>query len=101
MIAVTFIYTRCPLPDFCPLMDRQFASTQELINADDVSPRTSAAAVGQLQSVVGRAACGDAREKGRSRFRTWTFLTGEEADIESFAARFGVPSCAKARIQET
>ena len=34
-IAVTFIYTRCPLPDFCPLMDRQFASTQELVSADD------------------------------------------------------------------
>ena len=24
-VALTFIYTRCPLPDFCPLMDRQFA----------------------------------------------------------------------------
>ena len=23
-VALTFIYTRCPLPDFCPLMDRQF-----------------------------------------------------------------------------
>ena len=26
VLAVTFIYTRCPLPDFCPLMDRQFAA---------------------------------------------------------------------------
>jgi protein SCO1 len=24
-VAVTFIYTRCPLPNFCPLMDRGFA----------------------------------------------------------------------------
>ena len=24
-LAVTFVYTRCPVPDFCPLMDRQFA----------------------------------------------------------------------------
>lgn len=24
-VALTFIYTRCPLPDFCPLMDRRFA----------------------------------------------------------------------------
>ena len=23
-VAVTFTYTRCPLPDFCPRMDRQF-----------------------------------------------------------------------------
>ncbi len=25
VIVITFIYTRCPLPDFCPLMDRKFA----------------------------------------------------------------------------
>ena len=25
VVALTFIYTRCPLPDFCPLMDRKFA----------------------------------------------------------------------------
>jgi len=24
-LAITFIYTRCPLPDFCPLIDRHFA----------------------------------------------------------------------------
>src|SRR5262249_57990521 len=25
VVALTFIYTRCPLPDFCPRMDRKFA----------------------------------------------------------------------------
>jgi protein SCO1 len=25
MVVMTFVYTRCPLPDFCPLMDRKFA----------------------------------------------------------------------------
>ena len=30
-LAVTFIYTRCPLPDFCPLMDKHFASIQKTI----------------------------------------------------------------------
>ena len=30
-IAVTFVYTRCPLPDFCPLMDRHFAAAQEAL----------------------------------------------------------------------
>jgi protein SCO1/2 len=24
VVALTFIYTRCPLPDYCPLMDRKF-----------------------------------------------------------------------------
>src|SRR3970282_2979586 len=30
-VALAFIYTRCPLPDFCPLMDRHFASIQKTI----------------------------------------------------------------------
>jgi protein SCO1/2 len=25
VVVLTFIYTRCPLPDYCPLMDRKFA----------------------------------------------------------------------------
>jgi protein SCO1/2 len=29
VVLVTFIYTRCPLPNFCPLMSKNFASLQE------------------------------------------------------------------------
>jgi protein SCO1/2 len=28
-VAMTFIYTRCPLPTFCPLMDRHFVALQK------------------------------------------------------------------------
>lgn len=28
-VVLTFIYTRCPLPNYCPLMSRNFASLQE------------------------------------------------------------------------
>ncbi len=28
-VVLTFIYTRCPLPNFCPLMSKNFASLQE------------------------------------------------------------------------
>ncbi len=30
-VAVTFIYTRCPLAQFCPLIDRRFAEVQKLV----------------------------------------------------------------------
>ena len=33
-LAVTFIYTRCPLPQFCPLIDRRFAEVQKMAAAD-------------------------------------------------------------------
>ena len=33
-VVVTFIYLRCPLPQFCPLMDRRFAEVQRLVQDD-------------------------------------------------------------------
>jgi protein SCO1/2 len=33
VVALTFIYTRCPLPDFCPMMDRKFADLARSIEA--------------------------------------------------------------------
>jgi protein SCO1/2 len=33
VVALTFIYTRCPLPDFCPLMDRKFSALAQSIGA--------------------------------------------------------------------
>lgn len=33
-LAITFIYTRCPLPDFCILMSNHFAKIQKLLSAD-------------------------------------------------------------------
>lgn len=39
VVALTFIYTRCPLPDFCPLMDRKFA---DLARSIEVSPARAA-----------------------------------------------------------
>jgi protein SCO1/2 len=33
VVVLTFIYTRCPLPDFCPLMDRKFADLAAAVAA--------------------------------------------------------------------
>jgi protein SCO1/2 len=33
VVILTFIYTRCPLPDFCPLMDRKFSALAQSIGA--------------------------------------------------------------------
>ena len=33
VIALTFIYTRCPLPDFCPLMDKKFSELAQRLGA--------------------------------------------------------------------
>jgi protein SCO1/2 len=33
VVVLTFIYTRCPLPDFCPLMDKRFSELAQRIGA--------------------------------------------------------------------
>lgn len=38
VVVFTFIFTRCPLPDFCPLMNRNFANARKLLLADKSGP---------------------------------------------------------------
>ncbi len=33
VVVLTFIYTRCPLPDFCPLMDKKFSELAQRLGA--------------------------------------------------------------------
>jgi len=33
-LAFTFFFTRCPLPDYCPRMNKNFAATQKLLTAN-------------------------------------------------------------------
>ena len=37
-VAFTFFFTRCPLPDFCPRMNRNFAATRDLLLAATNAP---------------------------------------------------------------
>ena len=89
--AITFIYTRCPLPQYCPLMDRRFAEVQALAASDQAlagkvrllsisfDPRFDRAAVLAQHA---RTLNADPA--------VWTFATAEEAVVDRLAARFGV-----------
>ena len=89
-VALTFIYTRCPLPDYCPLMNKQFAAIQDRIrtspNLGDarlvsvtVDPEYDTPAV--LEKY--------AKTVGADP-RLWYFATGGRDDVLAFAKRFGV-----------
>ena len=89
VIALTFTYTRCPMPTFCPLMDRNFAAMQEKLKATpglkahlisvSVDPKTDTPAVLREHA-----------EKLGADPKLWTFLTGDRDDIDKFASRFGL-----------
>jgi protein SCO1/2 len=89
-VVMTFIYTTCPLPMFCPLMDRHFATIQARLR-DEPPPGDV-----QLVSVsfdpltdTPPVLKGHARELEADPER-WTFLTGDRDETDRFAARFGV-----------
>jgi Uncharacterized protein SCO1/SenC/PrrC, involved in biogenesis of respiratory and photosynthetic systems len=91
LLAVTFIYTRCPVPDFCPLMDRRFAEVQRLA-ASDASLRGRV----RLFSITfdpehdtPAVLAAHAKKVGADP-EVWSFLTGDRAELEKFSARFGV-----------
>jgi protein SCO1/2 len=90
-LAVTFVYTRCPLPDFCPLMDRNLAAVQRSLDAEgplrdkvhllsvSVDPEFDRPDV-LLQH---------ARRAGANP-ETWSFVTGDRDEVERFASWFDV-----------
>jgi protein SCO1 len=89
-LAVTFIYTKCPLPTFCPLMDRHFKSMQKPL-AEDPALKSAHLVTISFDPVTDTPPVlrAHARTLGADLTR-WTFLTGDRDDIDKFASRFGV-----------
>ena len=88
--ALTFMYIRCPLPTFCPMMDRHFAAVQATVKKDpsladvrlvtvsfDPEADTPAALKAHAQALGADPA-------------VWTFLTGTPEEIDKLTRRFGV-----------
>jgi protein SCO1/2 len=89
-VAITFTFTRCPLPEFCPLMDRHFAAVQRSLKtapelADvrlitvTLDPEFDRPAV--LKSHATRLKADPA---------IWSFVTGEPEAAAAFAPQFGI-----------
>jgi protein SCO1 len=90
-VALTFIFTRCPLPDFCPAVDRSFARLQERVKADPAltanvrlltvsfDPEHDTPAV--LRKHAARLGADPA---------LWVYLTGEAATVDAFGRHFGL-----------
>jgi protein SCO1 len=90
IVVITFIYTRCPLPTFCPLMDRHFATIQRTIEEDAALSNVHLVSVSfdpivDTPPVLKKHARALKADPAR-----WTFLTGDRDVIDQFAARFGV-----------
>jgi protein SCO1/2 len=89
-LVLTFIYTRCPLPTFCPLMDRHFAAMQKPLE-DDPALRNVHLVTVSFDPATDTPPVLKAHAKTLNADLTrWTFLTGDRDEVDQFAARFGV-----------
>lgn len=89
-VVLTFIYTKCPLPTFCPLMDRHFATMQAKIKGDPALSNVRLLSVSfdpinDTPAVLKTHAATLGADPAR-----WTFVTGDRDEIDKFASRFGV-----------
>ena len=94
-LLVTFIYTRCPMPDFCPRLSSQFARVHDELkkNAEDYNkthlltisfdPKYDTPAVLRKYGLV--YLDGDA-----SGFSHWDFASTNPSDLRRLAQSFGV-----------
>lgn len=90
LVVLTFIYTSCPMPTFCPLMDRHFVALQHQIKADPALADVRLLSV-SFDPVVDKPPVLKAHGKklGADPAR-WTLVTGDRDEIDKFASRFGV-----------
>ena len=90
-VAITFVYLRCPLPNFCPLMDRRFVEVQKTVQmVPDVATRVRLLSVSFDPAHDTPAALkAHAARLGADESR-WRFATAPAETIDRFAATFGV-----------
>jgi protein SCO1 len=95
-LALTFIYTRCPMPDQCTLMSNNFAAIdQELQKQSDVYAKTHLLTVSfdtEYDSPKVLRSYG-ASHTGRytdETFQHWEFATGSADEVKGLAQFFGL-----------
>lgn len=98
LLLITFSFTRCPLPDYCPLMMKHFAAIEKA-TANDASPSLKNARLltvtidpaydtpARLREYGAKHATGDGPAK---KFSRWNLATGTIADVKKLAGFFGL-----------
>jgi protein SCO1/2 len=90
-LAITFIYTRCPLPTFCPLMDRNFVTIQTSASRDPaLRGRIRLLSISFDPQYDTPAVLREHAKTLKADPAVWSFLTGDRDEIDRFGARFGV-----------
>ncbi len=100
-VALTFVYTRCPLPDYCPRMMSHFQRAESLLLADPkLRERTHLVTVSfdpehDTPAVLRR--FGAAFQVSRPPFAHWTLATGDERALRALGGALELEYQAESR----
>jgi protein SCO1/2 len=89
-VAMTFVYTRCPLPEFCPLMDRHFVSIQKTLATDPAMADVRLVTVTIDPAYDTPAVLKAHAARLGADPKVWSFLTPEPAGAAAFFEQFGL-----------
>jgi protein SCO1 len=89
-LAVTFMYTSCPQPEFCPLMDRNFAAVQQTLKSEPALKNAHLVSISFDPANDTPAVLKKHASDLRADLTRWTFLTGDQKQIDTFASHFGM-----------
>jgi protein SCO1 len=89
-VALTFMYTSCPQPDFCPLMDRNFAAVQNEIKTTPALADVRLISVSFDPAHDTPAILKTHAKALQADPAVWHFVTASSNDTKGFAAKFGV-----------
>jgi protein SCO1/2 len=92
-VLLTFIYTRCPLPDYCPLMSHNFAEIEKaLAKSPDLYAKTRLLSISfdsqfDTPEILRKYARQFVSDRGPRTYEHWEFATipaAEKADVTKF-----------------
>ncbi len=95
-LLLTFIYTRCPIPDYCTLMSNNFAEIdRELQKQPELYEKTRLLSVSidpeyDTPAVLRSYGASHTGRHGDEKFAHWEFATGTKQQVKDLAQFFGL-----------
>jgi protein SCO1/2 len=89
-VALTFMYVRCPLPDFCPLMDRNFAAVQKTVKSTPELADVRLVSVSFDPEFDTPAVLRKHAQALGADPAVWKFVTATPEEMDKLTGRFGV-----------
>ena len=89
-LALTFIFTRCPLPDFCPRLNHQFEAVQRALAQSGADANWQLLSISFDPDYDTPARLAEYAARFHPDAAHWTFATGARDDVLKLGGAFGL-----------